>query len=62
MPTEPTRRTVLALMGSLVPAAAFGAYPDRPVKLVVALAPGGPADTAARCSRPISPSSSARTW
>ena len=52
MPTEPTRRTVLALMGSLVPAAAFGAYPDRPVKLVVALAPGGPADTAARVFAP----------
>ena len=52
MPTEPTRRTMLALLGSLVPAAAFGAYPDRPVKLVVALAPGGPADTAARVFAP----------
>ena len=31
------RRNVLALIGSLAPAAAFGAgYPDRPVKLVVA--------------------------
>ena len=52
MPTEPTRRNVLALLGSLVPAAAWGAYPDRPVKLVVALAPGGPADTAARVFAP----------
>ena len=52
MPTEPTRRTMLALLGSLVPAAAFAAYPDRPVKLVVALAPGGPADTAARVFAP----------
>ncbi|MET0630711.1 MAG: tripartite tricarboxylate transporter substrate binding protein [Xanthobacteraceae bacterium] len=52
MPTEPTRRTMLALLGSLVPAAALAAYPDRPVKLVVALAPGGPADTAARVFAP----------
>ncbi len=30
----------------------MAAYPDRPVKLVVALAPGGPADTAARVFAP----------
>jgi tripartite-type tricarboxylate transporter receptor subunit TctC len=53
MPTALTRRHALALMGSLAPAAAFGAaYPDRPVKLVVALAAGGPADTAARVFAP----------
>jgi len=53
MPTLLTRRHALALMGSLAPAAAFGAaYPDRPVKLVVALAAGGPADTAARVFAP----------
>ena len=47
------RRRALALLGSLVPATAFGAgYPDRPVKLVVALAAGGPADTAARVFAP----------
>src|SRR5262245_31820055 len=51
-PTGPTRRSVLALIGSLAPAAAFAAYPDRPIKLVVALAPGGPADTAARLFAP----------
>ncbi len=48
----PTRRSVLALIGTLAPAAAFAAYPDRPIKLVVALAPGGPADTAARVFAP----------
>src|SRR5882672_6068139 len=48
-----TRRTMLALIGSLAPAAVFAAaYPDRPVKLVVALAAGGPADTAARVFAP----------
>jgi tripartite-type tricarboxylate transporter receptor subunit TctC len=52
MPTRHTRRTVLGLLGSLAPAAAFAAYPDRPIKLVVALAPGGPADTAARLFAP----------
>src|SRR5260221_6654748 len=53
MPTVLTRRHALALLGSLAPATAFGtAYPDRPVKLVVALAAGGPADTAARVFAP----------
>ncbi|MSP81233.1 MAG: tripartite tricarboxylate transporter substrate binding protein [Rhodospirillales bacterium] len=52
MPTALTRRHALALMGSLVPAVAFAAYPDRPIKLVVALAAGGPADTAARVFAP----------
>src|SRR6476620_10218679 len=48
-----TRRHALALMGSLAPASAFAAsYPDRPVKLIVALAAGGPADTAARVFAP----------
>src|SRR5262245_17993238 len=52
MRTQPTRRNVLALIASLAPAAAFAEYPDRPIKLVVALAPGGPADTAARVFAP----------
>src|SRR5215204_4755120 len=53
MPSVLSRRHALALMASLAPAAAFGAsYPDRPVKLVVALAAGGPADTAARVFAP----------
>src|SRR4051812_32642446 len=48
-----TRRTILALLGSLAPASTFSAgYPDRPIKLVVALAAGGPADPAARVFAP----------
>src|SRR5207245_3916628 len=52
MRTRPTRRGVLALVGSLLPAAALAGYPERPIRLVVALAPGGPADTAARVFAP----------
>jgi tripartite-type tricarboxylate transporter receptor subunit TctC len=53
MPWMLTRRRAFALVGLLVPAVAFGAtYPDRPVKLIVALAAGGPADTAARVFAP----------
>jgi len=47
-----TRRSTLVLIGALAPAAAFAAYPERTVKLVVALPPGGPADTAARVFAP----------
>ncbi len=47
-----TRRKALALIAALPPAAAFAAYPERAIKLVVALAPGGPADTAARVFAP----------
>jgi len=53
MHREMTRRRALALLGALVPATAFAAgYPDRPIKMVVALAPGGPADAAARTFAP----------
>jgi tripartite-type tricarboxylate transporter receptor subunit TctC len=52
MRAQSTRRNVLALIAALAPAAAFAEYPDRPIKLVVALAPGGPADTAARVFAP----------
>jgi tripartite-type tricarboxylate transporter receptor subunit TctC len=48
-----TRRHALALLASLVPTRALGAsYPDRPIRLIVALAAGGPADTAARVFAP----------
>jgi tripartite-type tricarboxylate transporter receptor subunit TctC len=53
MQTDFTRRHALALLGSLVPATAFGAaYPDHPIKMIVALAAGGPADAAARTFAP----------
>jgi tripartite-type tricarboxylate transporter receptor subunit TctC len=54
MTTGLTRRHALALLGSLAPSAAFSAaYPEKPVRLVVALAAGGPADTAARTFGPF---------
>src|SRR5262245_49327694 len=59
MPTAVTRRHALALLGSLAPSmaqsAAFaqGNYPEKAVRLVVALAAGGPADTAARAFAPF---------
>jgi tripartite-type tricarboxylate transporter receptor subunit TctC len=49
-----TRRNLLALLGgALVPVPAFAApYPERPIRLIVPLAAGGPADTAARVFAP----------
>ena len=49
-----TRRKTLALLGaSLLPVPAFAAgYPDRPIRMIVALAAGGPADAAARAFAP----------
>src|SRR5262245_22292423 len=39
-------------MGLVLASPCLAAWPDRPVRLVVALAPGGPADTAARVFAP----------
>jgi tripartite-type tricarboxylate transporter receptor subunit TctC len=49
-----TRRHALALLGaSLLPGTAVAAdYPDHPIRMVVALAAGGPADAAARAFGP----------
>jgi tripartite-type tricarboxylate transporter receptor subunit TctC len=49
-----TRRHALALLGaSLLPGTAVAAdYPDYPIRMVVALAAGGPADAAARAFGP----------
>lgn len=50
-----TRRTVVAALGAtplaaLLPCAAFAAYPERPVHLIVPFAAGGNADTVGRIS------------
>ena len=54
MQTSLTRREAVALLGAaLVPMPALAAgYPDRPIRFVVALAAGGPADAAARAFAP----------
>src|SRR5262245_61599666 len=53
MPAKLTRRAALGLLAAFSSRPAFAApYPDRPVRLIVPLAAGGPADTAARAFAP----------
>lgn len=58
--TRPTRRRVIAGAGALVAAPAvlrgtsvFAAYPDKPVRIIVANSPGGPSDIMARTIAPL---------
>ena len=43
-PEEPVKKFVAAVVAALIPFAALGAYPERPVKLIVPWAAGGDTD------------------
>lgn len=41
---EPVKKLIAAVVAALIPFAALGAYPERPIKLIVPWAAGGDTD------------------
>jgi tripartite-type tricarboxylate transporter receptor subunit TctC len=50
---KPLKRLIAAAAVAVAPLAAFGAYPDKPINMVVAYSPGGGTDLVARAIAPF---------